>query len=126
MTGNNLTSASEWEAKTHGKDHLDRCLFMAVPMWVCEHQNKPVEWLMYRKDNIRVPKEYQRHSDEVRSISSLIAERGDTMMYGSKRKGEAGWLFNLLAEGLAILAIVCKGGVDFGSMHFEYPHKDLK
>lgn len=107
--------------------HLEKCLSMAVPMWADELRSKPMEWLMLRKDNIKVPKEFARKHDleEVRSIASLIGERGDTLQYGSKKVGEAGFLFNCLAEGLAILAIICPGGVDFGDLHFEYPHKDL-
>lgn len=107
---------------------MEKSLIMAVPMWVQEHQDKSIDWLMKRKDNIKVPKEYLgKHAmNQVRSIASLIGERGDALQYGSKKPGEVGFLFNCLAEGLAILAICCDGGVNFGDLHFEYPHKDLK
>lgn len=104
---------------------LEKCLSVSVPMWVLEHQNKTIKWLMYRKDHIKVPKEFRTHGEEIRSISSLIGERGDNLLYRGKKTGEAAFLLNTLAEGLAILSMVCKGGVTFGNLHFENPHKDL-
>ena len=108
--------------------HLEIALKFSVPMWVEKHQDKSIEWLMHRKDNISIPKEFAKKGDcsSVRSIASLIGERGDVLQWGSKNIGEAAWLFNLLSEGIAILSMCCKGGVDFGDLHFEYPHKDLK
>jgi hypothetical protein len=108
---------------------MENALNVAVPMWVLEHQDKSVEWLMHRKDNVRVPSEFLRKNvggSEVRSIASLIGERGDTLQYGGGKVGEVGFLFNCLAEGLAILSMICPGGVDFGELHFEFPYKDLK
>lgn len=48
----------------------------------------------------------------------LIAERGDIILYKSKRKGDTAKMFAVLVESLALLAFV-PGGVKFGGMRFE-------
>ena len=79
-------------------------------MWVLELRDKPIDSLLPR----------------VEGYAQFIGEFGDVVMYGGGKKGVAAEGFNKIAEGLAVLSIVCTGGVDFGDMHFEYPHKDLK
>ena len=54
-------------------------------------------------------------------ISKLIAAKGDNLLYGSKRKGEASDLFVQFSEGVAILALIAKGGVTMFGEHFDYP-----
>lgn len=48
----------------------------------------------------------------------LIAERGDIILYRSKKKGETAKMMNVLTESLALLAFQ-PGGVTFGAMHFQ-------
>jgi hypothetical protein len=48
----------------------------------------------------------------------LIAERGDIIMYRSKKKGETAKMVNVLVESLAMLAFT-PGGVTFGDMRWE-------
>lgn len=48
----------------------------------------------------------------------LIAERGDIILYRSKKKGETAKMMNVLTESLALLAFQ-PGGVTFGGMHFQ-------
>lgn len=89
---------------------LEKNLRIAVPIWVEELKDEPIDSLLPRTEG----------------YAQFIGARGDVLMYGGGKKGVAAECFNKVAEGLAILSMVCPGGVDFGEMHFEYPHKDLK
>lgn len=53
------------------------------------------------------------------SILESVCYKGDLLLYGSKKKGETAKLFNDLAEGLAWLALIAKGGVTFGEQHWD-------
>ena len=53
--------------------------------------------------------------------SEAVAHRGDILQYGSKRKGQAGLVFNHLAKGLAVLAHA-PGGVTFHGVHWCLEH----
>lgn len=79
----------------------------AVPMWVEEFKNRPFA---------------QLHEIAARA-AEVIAEKGDVLQFGSKRKGEAANAFNALARGLAALSFV-PGGVTFSGLHFENVHPD--
>lgn len=79
-------------------------------MWVDELRNEPIDSLLPR----------------TAGYAQFIGEKGDVLLYGGGKKGVASDCFNKVAEGLAIMSLVCKGGVHFGELHFEYPHKDLK
>ena len=91
------------------KGTLEKMLPIAVRMWVEELKDKPIDSLFPRTEG----------------YASFIGARGDVLMYGGGKKGIAAECFNKVAEGLAILSMICPGGVDFGDLHFEYPHKDL-
>lgn len=95
---------------------VEKWIKFAVPFWVHEYRNKSLEFLESRL------KECNRNSE----TENIIGYYGDVLMYGGGKKGKAAECFNAVAEGLAILSMVCPGGVDFGDLHFEYPHKDLK
>lgn len=93
------------------RGRLEKMLIVAVPMWVSELKDKPIESLLPR-----VQGEWPN------SYSGFIGAYGDQILYGGPKAAEG---FNKIAEGLAVLSMVCPGGVDFGDLHFEYPHKDL-
>ena len=61
-------------------------------------------------------------SDEDRKrateTSSIIGERGDILLFGGGKKGEAADQFNRTAEAVAVLAF-CPGGVTIFGAHFE-------
>jgi len=76
---------------------MDLALSQAVPMWIMELQPKGFKYW-----------------DSRRSIcSQTVAEKGDVLMYGSKKKGAAAEVFNRLAEGIALLCLITKGPVPF-------------
>jgi hypothetical protein len=51
-------------------------------------------------------------------FSSELGERGDVLLFGGGRKGEAAKLFNETARALAVLAFV-PGGVTIFGQHYE-------
>jgi hypothetical protein len=65
-----------------------------------------------------------RHYSDARRLeraarcAEVIGEKGDVILYRSKRDGETANAFNHLAEGLACLAFV-PGGVTAFGLHFE-------
>lgn len=85
---------------------LRSCLEVAVPMRLLELAAMPP---VVRAATIE---EWRRTAVEP------IASRGDILQYGSRKRGEAGEVFNHLARGLAALAHA-PGGVRFAGLHFR-------
>lgn len=86
---------------------MDTSLRMAVPMWLMELGNRDIDFLQKR----------------AHICSQTVAEKGDVLMYGSKKKGAAGEVFNRLAEGMACLLLITKHPVPFNNMVFHYDGK---
>lgn len=82
---------------------MEHCLSIAVPLWIDKLKHKSFKDFEKRKD----------------MILESVCYKGDLLLYGSSKKGETAKLFNDLAEGLAWLALIAKGGVDFGDLHFD-------
>ena len=53
-----------------------------------------------------------------KDVVPVIEAKGDVLMFGGGKKGEAAHLFNELARGLAVLSFV-PGGVKFAGMKWE-------
>lgn len=88
---------------------MDHALQAAVPMWLIELSQKGVEYCQKRAP----------------ICSHVVAEKGDVLMYGSKKVGAAAEVFNRLAEGIACLLIITNGPVPFGKLVF-FPNGDVK
>lgn len=87
-------------------DLLPISLSAAVPIWIHKvRQNGRVAW-------------EARMADKSAEWSQALAERGDRLLYRSKKAGETAELFNILAECLAHMAFVPGGVKSFGS-HWE-------
>lgn len=83
------------------------------------------DWLLTSMVNVAVP----LWIDALRSLSwpqrrvlahecaQIVAEKGDIILYKSKKKGETATAFNALAKGIALLAFAPGGVKCFGS-HF--------
>lgn len=54
----------------------------------------------------------------------IIAEKGDNILYKSKKKGESAKAFNAMAEAVTILSFA-PGGIKIFGMHFENTHPEL-
>jgi len=85
---------------------LVESLAFAVPLWI---------W------DLRIYTDAQRAARANR-CGRIVAERGDVLQFGSKRKGQAAEVFNALAEGLACAAYV-PGGVTFAGRHWCTNHR---
>ena len=83
-------------------DMLRSTLGVAIPLWVFELKKLP--W-----------SEIEKIAHE---SAQVIAEKGDLLMFKSKKKGETANAFNALAKGLAALSF-CPGGVTFLGDHYE-------
>ena len=59
---------------------------------------------------------------DVGSFSAQLGAKGDVLLYGSCKKGEAAELFNKTARAIAVLSF-CSGGITIFGMHFE-AHQD--
>lgn len=81
---------------------MDVTLRVAVPMWLIEMKDRDLEFLQRR----------------AQVCSQEVASKGDILMYGSKKKGQAGEVFNRLAEGMACLLLITKHPVPFGKAVF--------
>ena len=82
---------------------MEALLEIAVPMWI--------EKLKY--------KTFQDFETRRSAILESVCYKGDLLLYGSQTKGETAKFFNDLAEGLAWLALIAKGGVHFGDQHWD-------
>jgi hypothetical protein len=83
-------------------DMLRSVLGCAVPLWVMDLKKLP--W-----------PEIEKIAHE---SAQIVAEKGDVLQFGSKKKDEAAAAFNALAKGLAALSF-CPGGVTFLGDHYE-------
>jgi len=81
---------------------LKMTLQIAVPLWIEKTKGKPWEYIVER----------------AKECSQVIAEKGDIILFKSKKKGETAEAFNRLAEGIACLSFM-PGGVDTFGLHFE-------
>jgi len=88
---------------------LKLTLQAAVPMWIETLKRRPFDDVMRR----------------AAAAGQVIAERGDVILYKSKKKGQTAAAFNSLAEGIACLAFA-RGGVRFLGLHFEARHPELE
>lgn len=52
------------------------------------------------------------------AASNLLGEKGDVLLFGSNRKGEAAYIANELAFSIAVLSF-CPGGVRTFGQHFD-------
>lgn len=77
-------------------------LMTAVPMW---------------QMNIRGWSD-ERRAERSGICSQAVAEKGDIILYRSKKKGATAGAFNRMAEGVALLSFA-PGGVTIFGMHFE-------
>lgn len=84
---------------------LQMTLQCAVPFWI---------------ERLR-DKEWSHVVERARECAQVIAEKGDIILYRSKRRGETAMAFNHLAEGIACLAF-SPGGVRTFGLHFEARH----
>jgi len=88
------------EVTPESAELLKSALSAAVPLWIEKLKQEGTD------------------SVDAGAIAETIAFKGDIIMYGSKKKGEAAAAFNELAKGLALLSF-CPGGVTFAGLHFE-------
>lgn len=85
-------------------DALLSCsLAAAVPLWV--HQIVREDWS---------PERMRRESEE---CATVVASKGDIIMFRSPKRGETAAAFNALARGVAILSFQVGGVVCFGSRY---------
>jgi hypothetical protein len=56
--------------------------------------------------------------EEAKSFSSILAEKGDVLLFGGGKKGEVAELFNRLVFALAVMAFI-PGGVRFCGLTFK-------
>lgn len=90
--------------------HLQSSLSAAVPLWIENFVQKG-----YSLDEV---------FEIAKGASQMIAEKGDLILFKSKKKGETADAFNALAKGIAALAFV-PGGVKTFGMHFQADMKRL-
>jgi hypothetical protein len=81
---------------------LIAALEAAVPMWIEKLRG------LTEEERVKIGHE----------VSQVVAEKGDILMFGSKRQGEVADVFNATAKGLAALAFSA-GGVTFCGLHWE-------
>ena len=81
---------------------LKMSLSAAVPLYVEEFRHRAWDDLVL----------------EAHAASQIVAEKGDIVLFRSRKKGESAKVFNALARGIAILSFA-PGGVTAFGMHFE-------
>jgi len=95
----------EIEAAAKGKIEgiLPMALAAAIPLWIAQFQKQSWETVQARL------------SETVKDLPSLLGARGDVLLYGSKKEGEAADLFNRLAEAIALMSFLPGGISTFGN-----------
>ncbi len=87
---------------------LAMSLSAAVPLWALKLRQRP-----WAEIQARLPK-----------LGQVIAEKGDVILFRSKKKGETAAAFNALAEAIAALSFA-PGGVTLFGQHWESQHPEL-
>ncbi len=64
---------------------------------------------------------FEQRAETARRCAQIVAERGDDLMFGSKKSGRTAEVFNALATGLAVAAYQ-PGGVRFAGRHWCTDH----
>lgn len=100
---------SDNQNKPNSSRLMDSMLKLSYPMWFSDLKDRPHSYLQER----------------AKVCSKEIAVKGDILMYGSKKKGRAGEVFNRLSEGMACLTLITKNPVPFGKIVF-LPNGSLK
>lgn len=85
------------------REHLATHLKMAVPFWMIELSQRDHSYLEKRRQY----------------CAEGIGEKGDVILYGSKKVGRPAEAFNRLAEGLAILMILNKDPFEMFGLRFN-------
>lgn len=88
---------------------MEPLLVLAVPLWIEKLKHKSFADFEKRRD----------------AILDSVCYKGDLLLYGSSKKGETAKLFDDLAEGLAWLALIAKGGVTFGELHWDSEFEEV-
>jgi len=88
------------------KNSIEIALSTAVPLLI-------QQWIERGK-----PKQEDFEELEAKNISKLLGEKGDVLLFGSKKKGEVARVFNELAEAIAILSFL-PGGIRIFGAHWE-------
>lgn len=76
----------------------------AVPLWIERIIDEGWTW--------------PRVATEAQAAGQIVAEKGDVILYKSKKAGETAGAFNALAKGIACLAFA-PGGVTVFGQHWE-------
>jgi len=87
-------------------DVLVASLQAAVPMWMLELGGRPEAELL----------------GLARESADIVASKGDVILFRGGKRGETAAAFNALARGLAVMALVCPGGVTFAGQHWCADH----
>jgi len=82
--------------------HLAAALSTAVPFLIEDLRHQP----------------FEKIHERAREAAQVVAEKGDIILFRSKKPGATAAAFAALAEGLACLAF-CPGGVTFLGLKFE-------
>ncbi len=70
--------------------------------------------LEYQRRGGPLPMDFER----AQRFGEVLGEKGDILLFSSKKKGESAEMFNGLADAVAILSF-CPGGVKVFGHHFE-------
>lgn len=66
-------------------------------------------------------KSWEYTSRRREEIATKVGSKGDILLYGSKKKGEAAKIFEDFSEGVTILAMMSKGGIEIFGERYDYP-----
>lgn len=87
------------------KNHLlPIALSCAVPLWILSLREKggPTE----------------EDFSGLKDLSAKLGEKGDILLFGGGKKGEAAQLFNETAKAIAVLSF-CPGGIEIFNQHYD-------
>lgn len=88
------------------KSLIGTALSTAVPLLI-------QQWIEEGK-----PKQKDFEELKAKNIPKLLGEKGDVLLFGNKKRGEAAHVFNELAATIAILSFL-PGGIHIFGSHWE-------
>ena len=88
---------------------LTSAMQAAIPIWIAKWKQQPWEMV------------WKRLGEQTKTLPDMLGSKGEILMFGGGKKGEATKLFNETAEAVALMSFL-PGGIDIFGDHWETDH----
>jgi len=84
----------------------------AIPIWIEKFKKQPLDEI------------HKRMTEQSKTLPGLLGGKGEIMLFGGGKKGEAANMFNQTAEAIALMSFLPGGVSVFGHWETIHPEKE--